>query len=162
MKRVLLALLLALVLAVPASARSYSPMQIVSEGLTGCGYECNLYDGVLGSDETLEWMAQGDLMPGESYTYTYQPTSGPREISAYAGNRIGRQANLRVVIRATLLEVGELYTEGIGRACLYWYWSQAPNSPWSVTITNPDTKTARSVQFQGRNQMQIGESCVGF
>jgi len=155
----LLSLVLTLVLVIPASARSYSPMQLIYERLSSCGYECNFYDNCLGPDETLEWGAQGDLRPGESYTYTWQPSCGPREIIAYAGTSRGYNTDLLVVITATV-QGQELRAEGIGRACIYWNWSNEVNTPWQVTVTNVDSRLARATYFSGRNQMQIGESCI--
>src|SRR3972149_3947227 len=118
-----------------------SAMTVIYENVN-YGYEGNPNDGCLGPDETLQWMVQGDLFPGQSYAYTYQPNCGPREISAYAGASKGYRADLWVEIRA-ITDGGEVVAEGLSGACVYWNWSDMTPRPWVVTVTNIDTHPAR-------------------
>lgn len=119
-----------------------------------CGYECDLSDGLLGADEELSWTARGSLGPGESYTYTYQPSKGSRYVYARALTYRGKDVPLPVRIEVDAIGVAE----GIGEACTEWI-SSATITEWRVVVTNPTGSTLRRVYAQGYNMMDFRGEC---
>lgn len=135
------------------------------------GVDGNPTDGCLGWDERLTWGATGDLMPGETATFTYPvgdeeggaiedgsicPSN--RWIRAESGNK-GRDRQILITIHlesyATPLRVMEV--TGINYACLDSPWGYMGR--WWVSITNLESRVVRDAGFSGINNTNYGQAC---
>lgn len=159
MKR--LFMLVMLVLAVVAiGAKPDRSMRLTYEHV-GYGYEGDRYDGVLGADESLTWVVEGNMGPGESYVYTYIPSSGSRWVTVRAYPRKGKGQifiEIEVVEHRTIGDVRH-YRSGVKNACLAFTGSRQVDADWTVTITNIGRKTARAVYSSGMNNTNFGQGC---
>ena len=159
MSRLILMLLACLCL-LAVGAKPYRGMVVNYENVN-FGYEGDQTDGILGADEFLTWVAEGQLAPGEQYVYTYLPNNGGVYISARAYTRKGKGELLIEIESTTYLWTGDIYkySSGLGTACLVTD-GYAPNlADWSVTITNIGPRTAKGIYFSGMNQTDFGQEC---
>ncbi len=140
-------LLLALVLALGFLGSKPQAEIVVTSERFSCGYECDQNDGVLSSDENITWVAEGTLGRGESYTYSWQPNSGSRRISART------LSHGKPLLFDIYIESGPHSADGVGEVCLSYIGNRNDVLPWSVTITNNTKKRNQKwVYFNGVNR----------
>lgn len=155
----LLSFVLILGLSVSAKPSVKNPLHLVRQGISSCGADCNRTDGCTGDDEVWTFLAEGDLAPGQSWTYGGTEANVTPDPTCHAYGKVEIQTFTRgkKVLLLVQLEMWDTqYTwsdEGMGYACLI-----APSGDghglkhWKVTVTNVHhRKTVRDITLGGVN-----------
>jgi len=107
-----------------------SDSMLVTGAILQCGFECDLADSCLGSDEELTWLAEGALDPGQTFTYQF-PTDGSlcrssRLIWAEAYRQSGAPGDLWIEVDLQAFDAaGTTYHSEGSAVCL----SATPSAP---------------------------------
>jgi hypothetical protein len=135
---------------------------LVTGEILQCGFECDLVDSCLGSDEELTWLAEGALEPGQTFTYQF-PTDGSlcrssRFIWAEAYKQSGAPGDLWIELDLQAFDAaGTTYHSEGSAVCL----SATPSAPgvWSISVTNRGPTTERNIRFRGQNLTNFSQLC---
>ena len=153
-------LVLAFLCLIAVGAKPYHSMVVTYEDVS-YGYEGDRYDGILGADETLYWVAEGQLEPNEQFVYTYLPSSASRLILVRAFTLRGKGVLLIEIVAIVHTNIGDLVisNSGIGEACLEVPGYRPNTADWKVTITNVGSRNAKGIYSSGINRTNFGQRC---
>ena len=147
----LVGLALTLVLLSIGAKPQPTPIQITWEGITSCGWDCNRTDGCIGFDEGWKFIAQGDLGPGESFTYI-SPEPLCHASTLITAGVAGVKGKHRLLVTIDVWDTEYSWSDqGIGSACLVPPPGDGQGTKyWSVTVTNAHGhKTVKDIRVYG-------------